>query len=129
MTVVVTGASGHVGANLVRALIGQGRPVRCLVHVSSRAIDGLDVETARGDINDPASLDHAFRGADVVYHLAGRISLSMGGWPEIEAVNVNGVRNVVAACLRAGVRRLDPSLNPCFRERPLSVPVDESRSR
>jgi dihydroflavonol-4-reductase len=128
MTVVVTGAAGHIGANLVRALVVQGRPVRCLVHVNSRPIDGLDVEIVTGDVGDLGSLYRAFRGADVVYHLAARMSLSMNDWTALEAVNVNGTRNVVAACLRAGVRRLVhfSSVHALVQE-PLSVPVDESR--
>ncbi len=128
MTVVITGAAGHIGANLVRALISQGRSVRCLVHVNSRPIDGLAAEMVPGDVGDLDSLYRAFRGADVVYHLAARISLSMDDWPALEAVNVTGTRNVVAACLRAGVRRLVhfSSIHALVQE-PLSVPVDESR--
>jgi dihydroflavonol-4-reductase len=128
MTAVVTGATGHVGANLVRALVSANRPVRCLVHVNSRAIDGLPVETAPGDIGDFSSLCRAFTGADVVYHLAARISLSMDDWPALESVNVAGTRNVVEACLRAGVRRLVhfSSIHALVQE-PFSVPVDESR--
>jgi dihydroflavonol-4-reductase len=128
MTVVVTGAAGHVGANLVRALISQGRSVRCLVHVNSRPIDGLAVEIVPGDLGGLDSLCRAFRGADVVYHLAARISLSMNDWPALEAVNVAGTRNVVEACRRAGVRRLVhfSSIHALVQE-PLSIPVDESR--
>jgi dihydroflavonol-4-reductase len=128
MTVVVTGAAGHVGANLVRALIEQRRPVRCLVHLNSRPIDGLAVEKVSGDISDPDSLYQAFRGADVVYHLAARISLSMNDWPTLETTNVEGTRHVVAACLRAGVRRLVYfSSIHALEQEPMSVPVDESR--
>jgi len=90
MKVVITGASGHVGANLVRALINKGRPTRCLVHVHCRALDGLDTEIVRGDMGDPDSLCRAFEGADVVYHLAACISLSMSDWPVLESVNVLG---------------------------------------
>jgi dihydroflavonol-4-reductase len=128
MTVVVTGATGHVGANLVRTLIAQGRPVRCLVHLNSRPIDGLDVEKVDGDVSDPDSLYRAFQGADVVYHLAARLSLSMDDWPTLEAVNVEGTRHVIAACLRAGVGRLVYfSSIHALEQAPLSVPVDESR--
>jgi dihydroflavonol-4-reductase len=128
MTVVVTGASGHVGANLVRALIAAGRTVRCLVHVNSRAIEGLPTEVVPGDIDDLASLCRAFADADTVYHLAARISLSMDDWPALESVNVAGTRNVVEACLRTGVRRLVhfSSIHALVQE-PFSVPVDESR--
>jgi dihydroflavonol-4-reductase len=48
MVVVVTGASGHIGANLVRALVAKGKPVRALVHNNRRALDGLAVETVAG---------------------------------------------------------------------------------
>jgi dihydroflavonol-4-reductase len=104
--IVVTGAAGHVGANLVPALLAQARPVRVLAHKDRRAFEGLEVEVVPGDIRDPDSLLGAFKGAEVVYHLAACISLSRDEWPLLEAINVGGTRNVVEACLRCGVRRL-----------------------
>lgn len=104
--IVVTGAAGHVGANLVPALLARGRPVRVLVHADRRAFQGLEVEVIRGDIRNPESLINAFKNAEVVYHLAARISISQHDWPLLEAVNVAGTRNVVEACISCGVRRL-----------------------
>ena len=128
MTVVVTGACGHIGANLVRALIDSGRPVRSLVHVHNRGIDGLNTESVKGDICDLESLNRAFRDAEVVYHLAACISLSMKDWPQLESINVIGTRNVVEACLRASVKRLVHfSSIHALQGEPLLVPVDESR--
>ena len=128
MTVVVTGATGHIGANLVRALIDRGRPTRSLVHINCRTVDGLDTDIVRGDICDLESLRRAFDGAEVVYHLAACISLSMDDWPQLESVNVVGTRNVVEACIRAGVRRLVhfSSIHALVQE-PFSTPVDELR--
>jgi dihydroflavonol-4-reductase len=128
MTVAVTGATGHVGANLVRALIDKGISPRCLVHINCRAIDGLDVEKAQGDVRDLDSLCHAFEGVDTIYHLAASISLSMTDWPEQEKINVKGTANVVEACLRTGVSRLVhfSSIHALVQE-PLDIPVDESR--
>ena len=71
MIALVTGASGHIGGNLVRALLDEGHEVRALVRDGTRAIDGLDVERVRGDILDPEALVRAIQGADVVCHLAG----------------------------------------------------------
>lgn len=128
MTVAVTGATGHVGANLVRALIDKGISPCCLVHINCRAIDGLDVERVQGDVRDLDSLCRAFEGVDTVYHLAASISLSMTDWPEQEKINVRGTANVVEACLRNGVRRLVhfSSIHALVQE-PLHIPVDESR--
>jgi dihydroflavonol-4-reductase len=106
MPILVTGASGHVGANLVRALLAQGQQVRALVHHDRRALEGLDVEIVEGDICQPDSLERAVAGADLVYHTAAYISLRTDDWLLSRYVNVHGTRNVVEACLRAGVRRL-----------------------
>jgi dihydroflavonol-4-reductase len=106
MTVIVTGAAGHAGANLVRALIAGKRPVRALVHTDRKALEGLDIEIVEGDVRDFDSLVNAFKGADVVYHLAAYISISKSDWPLLEAVNINGTRNVIKACRNCGVQRL-----------------------
>jgi len=128
MMSVVTGASGHVGGNLVRALLAEGREVRVLIHHDRRAIEGLDVEVVEGDVCDPASLRRAFAGADIVYHLAVHTSILTTDWPLCEAVNVLGTRNVVEACLACGARRLVHfSSIHALRQEPLDVPVDESR--
>lgn len=127
--IVVTGAAGHVGANLVTALLAQGRPLRVLVHKDRRAFEGLDVEVIRGDIRDPESLVKAFKNAEVVYHLAAYISISKDDWPLLEVVNVTGTRNVVEACLRCGVRRLVHFSSIHSLARPTAdVLVDESDS-
>jgi dihydroflavonol-4-reductase len=105
-SVVVTGAAGHVGANLVRALLARDHRVRALVHHDQRALEGLDVEITRGDLADLDSLLRACTGAELVYHAACYISLLGGEQPRLEAVNVLGTRNVVEACLQCGVQRL-----------------------
>jgi dihydroflavonol-4-reductase len=126
--IVVTGASGHVGANLVRALIARGEPVRALVHRDRRALDGLQVELAYGDVTDRDSLRQAFEGAKVVYNAAGYISISAHEWQRLEAVNVLGVRHVVDACLQCGVSRLvHISSIEALVDEPATLPIDESR--
>jgi len=127
--IVVTGASGHAGANLVRALLAQGRPVRTLVHLDRKSVEGLDVEVIQGNICDLESLVKAFKNAEVVYHLAAHISISKDEWPLLEAVNVTGTRNVVEACLRCGVRRLVHfSTIHTMAQESTGIPVGESNS-
>jgi dihydroflavonol-4-reductase len=127
MTTVVTGASGHIGANLIRELLAKGRRVRALQHVSRRAMESLKAEIVSGDVCHPASLREAFKGADVVYHLAARISLNMNDYPVLEPINVAGTRNVVQACLDCGVRRLVHfSSIHAFIQESIGKPMDES---
>jgi dihydroflavonol-4-reductase len=75
MLAVVTGASGHLGANLVRSLIDKKWQIRALFRQDKRALEGLDIEYVQADVLDKASLLKAFIGADAVFHLAGRISV------------------------------------------------------
>lgn len=106
--IVVTGAMGHIGNVLVRELLGRGERVRALVMPveDRRPLEGLDVELVHGDVRHLPSLKEAFAGADVVFHLAGIVSIMPGMKAILEAVNVAGVRNVIDACRSAGVRRL-----------------------
>lgn len=106
MVVVVTGASGHIGANLVRALLERGDAVRAVVHRDSLSLQGLNVELVGGDVCDPVSLRRCFDGADTVYHLAGHITITREGNSRAEEVNCAGTRNVVRACVDRRVRRL-----------------------
>jgi dihydroflavonol-4-reductase len=116
-----------VGANLVRALLAQGRDVRALIHEDRRALANLAVETFQADVRDPQSLERAMSGVAVVYHLAGSISLRMDSGAEMEAVNALGTRNVVTACLACGVQRLVHfSSVDALRQDALDRPVDES---
>jgi dihydroflavonol-4-reductase len=127
-SVVVTGAAGHLGACLVRTLQARGQEVRALVHRDRRALDGLDVEVSPADVTDPISLRRAFTGADIVYHTAAYISISMGESQKLHEINVLGTENVVEACLRCDVRRLvHVSSIEALECEPLSTPVDESR--
>jgi len=106
MRVAVTGANGHVGGNLVRALLAAGHAVRVLVHHRTEALDGLAVERLRGDVDSPATLRALFAGVDLAYHLAAQVSVDGDHGGRVQRVNVEGTRNVADAALAAGVRRL-----------------------
>ena len=128
--ITVTGASGLLGANLVRALLERGDTVRTFVHRNDAALEGLDVERVRGDVLDSDSLVRAFEGAELVYHLAALISIDGDRGGAVPAINVRGARNVAEAALTAGVRRLvHCSSIHAFDQKPLGQPLDETRAR
>ena len=106
MKALVTGATGLVGANLCRTLVERSDTVVALCHSDSDALDGMDLERVPGDVLRTETLLDAADGADVAFHLAARISIDGDPDGQVRAVNVEGTRNVVTACLRAGVRRL-----------------------
>jgi len=108
VVIVVTGATGHIGNVLVRELLTKGEKVRAVIPPFEEAtpLEGLEVERVEGDVRNTDSLIQAFGGADVVYHLAGIISILPGKTKLLYQVNVMGTRNVVEACLKSRVRRL-----------------------
>jgi dihydroflavonol-4-reductase len=106
MLTAITGASGHVGACLCRRLLEQGRRLRLLVHRDTQALEGLAAERVQVSLDDPDSLARACDGVEVVYHLAVTISLDRRQQDAMTRTNVEGTRNLLAACSAASVRRL-----------------------
>jgi nucleoside-diphosphate-sugar epimerase len=93
--------TGFVGSHLVEALVARGDEVTALVRPSSsrRYLDPLPVRVLAGRLDDPAFLDAAIRGQDVVFHIAGVITaLTPAGYFQ---VNVEGTRRLVEASRRA----------------------------
>jgi dihydroflavonol-4-reductase len=108
MEVLVTGATGFVGANVARLLAAEGYRVRVLARQTSSlaAIEGCPVLVLRGDILDPNTLRPAVEGCGLVFHAAADYRLWVPDAAEIYRNNVNGTRNVLEACARAGVERV-----------------------
>lgn len=105
-TTLITGANGFLGAWLARALAARGDEVRCLVRPGgdTRALDGVTARVVAGDVTQPASLQAALRGVDVVFHLAG---IRRGTTrDDFLRVNAGGTANVAEAMLATGARRL-----------------------
>ncbi len=110
MKVLVTGATGHVGTVLIKALAERGDSVTAFV-VPSEHIDVIEPFCDRilyGDVRDLSSLQVAFKEIDVVFHTAGivDITLSLKAKRMMEEVNITGVSNVTEACLSSQVKRL-----------------------
>lgn len=106
--IVITGAAGHLGNVLVRKLVNQNKKVRALILPGEdiTSLEGLEVEKVEGDVRVPDSLRRAFKGAEIVYHCAGIISILPGQQQQLYQVNVLGTRNVVNMCLETKIKRL-----------------------
>jgi dihydroflavonol-4-reductase len=106
--VLVTGASGFVGAAVARAALARGLRVKALMRpTANRAnIDGLDIEPVTGDMRDEESMAAALKGARYLFHVAADYRLWARDPGEIERNNLLGARASMQAALRAGVERV-----------------------
>jgi dihydroflavonol-4-reductase len=108
MLAFVTGATGFVGSHVARALAEQGANLRLLVRSSSdpRNIQGLNADRVVGDLRDPASIEKAMAGCDVVFHVAADYRLWVRDPDQMYRANVEGTRAVLDAARRNHVRRV-----------------------
>lgn len=106
--ILVTGATGHIGNVLVKMLSQNGEKVRVLLlpGEDQTPLDGLEIERIEGNVLDYQALESALEGVQIVYHLAGIISILPGRDVLMDMVNVLGTRNVIKASTNAGVQRL-----------------------
>jgi len=106
--ILVTGAAGHIGNVLVRELLSEGKQIRALIlpGEDTSSLKGLDIEFAEGNVLDPLSLDQAMKEIDIVFHLAGVVSIMPGQDDWMQNVNVEGTKNVLRASKKAGVARV-----------------------
>jgi dihydroflavonol-4-reductase len=106
--VLVTGASGFVGAAVTRALIARGRKVRVLLRPQSdrRNVAGLNVEERIGSLEDAASLSAALAGCGALYHVAADYRLWVRDESAMMKANFEGTRLLMLAALEHGVERV-----------------------
>jgi nucleoside-diphosphate-sugar epimerase len=108
--VLLTGASGHLGANLLHRLLADGHEVRVLLRPQSdnSAVEGLDIERVYGDLRDPSAVDLAVKGCRRVFHAAAKVSTIYGNAAhkrEIYDSNVLGTRHILSAAKKFEVER------------------------
>jgi dihydroflavonol-4-reductase len=106
--VLVTGATGFVGAAVARALMARGRRVRALCRPNSdrRNLAGLDLEIVEGSLEDAGSLAKAVSGCGALFHVAADYRLWVRDPQAMYRANVDGTRALMTAALAAGVARV-----------------------
>ncbi len=108
MKVFVTGATGFLGSHVARVLASEGADLRLLVRPTSdlRNIADLNAERVVGDLRDPASIEKAISGCQVVFHVAADYRLWVRDPAEMYRSNVEGTRALLDAARKQGVRRV-----------------------
>jgi dihydroflavonol-4-reductase len=106
--VLVTGATGFIGANVVRRLLERGHDVRVLVRETSDRsnLADLHVDAASGDLRDAWAVRRAVRGCEWVFHVAADYRFWARDPRDLYDSNVQGTRHVMDACLAEGVQRV-----------------------
>ncbi|MFO7613900.1 MAG: NAD-dependent epimerase/dehydratase family protein [Bacteroidales bacterium] len=127
MKIAVTGANGHVGANLCRALVAEGHQVKALVHVNRQSLNGLNIEYISGSLDDEEALRRLCHDVEIVFHLAAMISID-GKRKKLLRVNVDGTTTLLKIIRENGIRRLIHfSSIHALSHFPLDEPMDETR--
>lgn len=131
MKVAVTGANGHLGANVVRALLDAQYEVVAVVRDSSdcQSLEGLVVELRRADVTDAHAVLEALRGASHVINLAAIISINGDRGGLVSKTNVLGPQNVAEACLKLGARLVHVSSVHAYISDPGRAFLDETANR
>ena len=106
--VFVTGANGFMGSRIVRELIAQDYDVTALTgaDLGTRSLDGLDVEVRALELLDPASVQRALAGGELLVHNAACYSFRQRDAGHIYRVNVEGTRHVLEAAAAHGYHKV-----------------------
>lgn len=129
MVDLVTGASGFLGNVLVRELLKRNHEVCVFLRKTSDTtpIKDLPVTKFYGDVLDKESLIRAFGKADIVYHLAGKISIMPGDHLSLTKVNYTSIINIIEACFETKIKKLVyTSTIHALKEPPAETIIDES---
>ncbi|SDL97510.1 NAD-dependent epimerase/dehydratase family protein [Pedobacter antarcticus] len=106
--ILVTGATGFLGSELILQLTSQGKKLRALKRqhavIPKHLADNELIEWFIADINDPADLEDAFSGIKQVFHCAALVSFLPSDQAEMLRVNIEGTSNIANLCQLYGVR-------------------------
>jgi dihydroflavonol-4-reductase len=106
--IFVTGATGCLGASLIRRLVENGNDVHALIYPGTNHpyLDDLNITRFDGDILNIDSIRKAMKGCSSVYHVAGIVSYLKKDFQRMVKVHVEGTRIVLSVAIELGVRRV-----------------------
>ncbi len=108
MKILVTGADGLLGSNLVRELLGRGHRIRAFVQPGrqQKTLEGLNLEKFQGNLLNVEEVSNAVEGCDAVIHCAASTSV----WPTrseiVNTVNIESTKNIINAVKQNTVQRM-----------------------
>jgi len=111
LNALVTGGGGFLGGTIVRKLIERGDTVRSFSRGDYSELEKLGVEQIRGDLNDPAALEKACDGVDLVFHVAAKAGV-WGKYEDYYQANTVGTENVIQACQANNIETLVYTSSP-----------------
>jgi dihydroflavonol-4-reductase len=114
--IFITGATGHIGNNLVRVFIEHQTPCRLLLRRLGPALDNLDIDYVIGDIFDPAFLKQHIQPKDTLIHVAGVIDLTAKYRLDSDKVNVEGTKIIANFCAENDVTLIYVSSVDCINK-------------
>ena len=128
MRIAITGASGHIGNNLSRALVKEGHQLRLMVNRRTNGLEQLDAELFRCNLQHVDQVKAFVAGMDIVIHTAAKISIGNYDEQSVWDTNVLGTQNIVEACVANKIKRLlHFSSIHVFDPKPIDAPLDEKR--
>lgn len=128
MKIAITGASGHVGANLCRYLLDAGHKVTALVHTHNVCVENSGLRVIKGDLLKKDSLKALVEGAEVVYHLAAGIPIYKNAPIEYE-INLTGTENILKVSQSNSIKRfIHFSSIHAFKRKPMEQELNENRA-
>lgn len=128
MRVLLTGATGFLGNNLLRQLLQAGHEVQITVRpgAGGRALDGLEYDPIYGDLSDVDRLVSEASEFDVLIHSAALIQIGWSRLDESRKVNVQATKKLAEFCRRAGRRMIHVSTVDTLAHAPDGQPRSES---
>lgn len=108
MKILLTGANGMLGRNLIPELLSRGHQVRAflLPNSSTQLLDHLPIEYHEGNILQPVDVNQAVVGCDAIIHAAANTNIFPSRSDLVRKVNINGTKNIISAAQKAKVKRL-----------------------